>query len=401
MRLEVRQLTKRFETAGERIELFNAFNLELNAGEVKVLMGPSGSGKTTLLKMLCGLEQPDGGTIDYDGKDLYAMSDEARRTFRRANIGFADQAACLLPQLTALENVLLPAIGEREDHRETARKWLSRFGLEKRQDFFPSQLSGGERQRVALARALLLKPARSKAKRRLFHLHTGGQPRGGRCRVARDAQHACVGLFPDPYPLDRAMTFLRLFRRDCVYYRKPFLALAAGAALISAILTGALLIGDSVRGTLHDRVNRNAAVLSERLIFPFPVETSLAGGVLHAEGVITISDHLTTKVQLYARASETNLHGRDALASPSPGQTAGPQTRRPDERSRGGPFRDRQRESDGPSSEVETAPAAFPRRLHKQLRRSGVRQPAGGGLESLPPTRLARGRAGCSANRSQ
>ena len=122
-------------------------------------MGPSGSGKTTLLKMLCGLEPPDGGTIDYDGKDLYAMSDEARRTFRRASIGFADQAACLLPQLTALENVLLPAIGEREDHRETAQKWLSRFGLEKRQDFFPAQLSGGERQRVALARALLLNPA--------------------------------------------------------------------------------------------------------------------------------------------------------------------------------------------------------------------------------------------------
>ena len=113
------------------------------------------------------------------------------------------------------------------------------------------------------------------------------------------------------------MTFLRLFRRDCVYYRKPFLALAAGVALISAILTGALLIGDSVRGTLHDRVNRNAAVLSELLIFPFPVETSLAGGVLHAEGVITISDHLTTKVQLYALTSETNLHGRDALASPA------------------------------------------------------------------------------------
>ena len=66
MRLEVRQLTKRFETVGERIELFNAFNLELAAGEVKVLMGPSGSGKTTLLRMLCGLEPPDGGTIDRD-----------------------------------------------------------------------------------------------------------------------------------------------------------------------------------------------------------------------------------------------------------------------------------------------------------------------------------------------
>ena len=117
------------------------------------------------------------------------------------------------------------------------------------------------------------------------------------------------------------MTFLRLFRRDCIYYRKAFWALAAGAALISAILTGALLIGDSVRGTLHDRVNRSTAFLSERLIFPFPVETSLAGGVLHAEGVVNRavapSDHLTAKIQLYALASETNLHGRDALASPA------------------------------------------------------------------------------------
>lgn len=159
MRLDIKHLAKSFETAGERVELFNQFDLELAAGEVKVLMGPSGSGKTTLLRMLCGLERPDSGTIAYDGRDLYAMPDEACRRFRRENIGFADQASCLLPQLTALENVLLPAIGEREDRLDTARKWLARFGLEKRQDFFPAQLSGGERQRVALARALLLKPA--------------------------------------------------------------------------------------------------------------------------------------------------------------------------------------------------------------------------------------------------
>jgi len=159
MRLEIKQLNKSFETAGEWVELFSQFDMTLTAGEVKVLMGPSGSGKTTLLRMLCGLEHPDSGTIAYDGHDLYAMPDEARCRFRRENIGFADQAACLLPQLTALENVLLPAIGEREDREETARKWLARFGLEKRQDFFPAQLSGGERQRVALARALLLKPA--------------------------------------------------------------------------------------------------------------------------------------------------------------------------------------------------------------------------------------------------
>ena len=118
------------------------------------------------------------------------------------------------------------------------------------------------------------------------------------------------------------MTFLRLFRRDCAYYRKPFLALAAGAALIAAILTGALLIGDSVRGTLHDRVNRNAAFLSDRLLFPFPVQTSLTGGVLHAEGVLNHRtaarpDHLTTKIHLYAPASGMGLQGRDALASPA------------------------------------------------------------------------------------
>ena len=142
-----------------RKDIVKKVSLQVKNNDFVGLLGPNGSGKTTLLKMLCGLEPPDGGTIDYDGQDLYAMSDEARRTFRRENIGFADQAACLLPQLTALENVLLPAIGEREDHRETARKWLSRFGLEKRQDFFPAQLSGGERQRIALARALLLNPA--------------------------------------------------------------------------------------------------------------------------------------------------------------------------------------------------------------------------------------------------
>ncbi|MBP5321353.1 MAG: ABC transporter ATP-binding protein [Kiritimatiellae bacterium] len=159
MRLDVTHLTKRFTSAGEQIDLFEDFNLQLDAGEVRVVMGPSGSGKTTLLRMLCGLEPPDSGTVAYDGTDLYALPDEERRRFRRTHIGFADQAAALLPQLTALENVLLPAIGTGDDLRERARDWLVRFGLEKRLAFFPAQLSGGERQRVALARALLLKPA--------------------------------------------------------------------------------------------------------------------------------------------------------------------------------------------------------------------------------------------------
>lgn len=114
------------------------------------------------------------------------------------------------------------------------------------------------------------------------------------------------------------MTFLWLFRRDCAYYRKAFLALAASAALISAILAGALLIGDSVRGTLHDRANRNAAFMAERLVFPFPVESGMAGGVLHAEGVLDLpSSHLTARVHLYALAEGAGLGGRDAWTSPA------------------------------------------------------------------------------------
>ena len=94
--------------------------------------------------------------------------------------------------------------------------------------------------------------------------------------------------------------------------------MAASAALISAILAGALLIGDSVRGTLHDRANRNASFMAERLVFPFPVESGMTGGVLHAEGVLDLpSSHLTARVHLYALADGTGLGGRDAWTSPA------------------------------------------------------------------------------------
>ncbi|MBP5321354.1 MAG: hypothetical protein J6334_10235, partial [Kiritimatiellae bacterium] len=109
------------------------------------------------------------------------------------------------------------------------------------------------------------------------------------------------------------MTLLRLFRRDCAYHRNRLLALGAAAALIAAILTGALLIGDSVRGTLHDRVNRNAALLTDRLLFPFPVPTALTGGVLHAEGLLR-NEELKMKNEKWRPASsdiEADRHGRN------------------------------------------------------------------------------------------
>ncbi len=158
MNLTITGLTKTFTRADERIELFHDFSLTLNAGETLTVLGPSGSGKTTLLRMVAGIEPPDAGTILFDDQDLFEMSPEERREFRLHHIGFADQYARMLPQLTALENVQIPAAGEGKDCSARAKRLLEEFGLGKRMDHFPSELSGGELQRVGLARALILEP---------------------------------------------------------------------------------------------------------------------------------------------------------------------------------------------------------------------------------------------------
>ena len=158
MNLTVSNLTKTFTRADETIGLFRDFNLTLNAGEALTVLGPSGSGKTTLLRMIAGLERPDEGKILFDNRDIFEMPQEERRAFRLHHIGFADQYARMLPQLTALENVQIPAAGEGKDCSVRAKELLSEFGLEKRMDHFPAELSGGELQRVVLARALILEP---------------------------------------------------------------------------------------------------------------------------------------------------------------------------------------------------------------------------------------------------
>ncbi len=158
MNLTVSKLTKTFTRADERIELFHEFNLNLNTGEALTVLGPSGSGKTTLLRMIAGLERPDSGKIMFDGQNIFEMSTESRRGFRLHHIGFADQYARMLPQLTALENVQIPAAGENKDCSVRAKALLTEFGLAKRLDHFPAELSGGELQRVVLARALILEP---------------------------------------------------------------------------------------------------------------------------------------------------------------------------------------------------------------------------------------------------
>lgn len=158
MNLRLTNIGKTFFHAGESVALFDGLELGLPAGKALVVMGPSGCGKTTLLRIIFGLEPPGEGEVLFDNRSLYAMDEPERRAFCSRTMGFSDQQAPMLPQLTALENVLLPTLGTKGDAEPRARELLAEFGIAKRADFFPGRLSGGERQRVALARALILCP---------------------------------------------------------------------------------------------------------------------------------------------------------------------------------------------------------------------------------------------------
>jgi lipoprotein-releasing system ATP-binding protein len=122
-------------------------------------MGPSGSGKSTLLNILGALEPPTSGTVTLFGRNPFALSEKDVAAFRNKEVGFVFQDHCLLPQCSALENVLVPTlVAPKADHEARARQLLTRVGLGERLDHRPAELSGGEKQRVALARAMVLEP---------------------------------------------------------------------------------------------------------------------------------------------------------------------------------------------------------------------------------------------------
>jgi putative ABC transport system ATP-binding protein/lipoprotein-releasing system ATP-binding protein len=133
-------------------------NLEIAAGEKVFLCGPSGAGKTTLLYTLAGLETPQEGKVIIDGTDLYGLSRAAQSRFRNQRIGYIFQNYHLLPELTALENVMVPGAISGKNHKEQAMQALTRVGLTERADHLPAELSGGEQQRVAIARAIVNEP---------------------------------------------------------------------------------------------------------------------------------------------------------------------------------------------------------------------------------------------------
>jgi lipoprotein-releasing system ATP-binding protein len=159
--LEVRGLCKTYHTGHNRVEVLSGIDLDLEQGTTVALVGASGAGKSTLLHLLGALDRPSGGTILYQGIDLFRKSDRALAQFRNRSIGFVFQFHHLLPEFTALENVMMPALIARvakDKARATAEELLADVGLAHRLTHRPGELSGGEQQRVAIARALALSP---------------------------------------------------------------------------------------------------------------------------------------------------------------------------------------------------------------------------------------------------
>jgi lipoprotein-releasing system ATP-binding protein len=159
--LDVRGLQRSFSQGGETIQVLRGVDLSIAPGEIVALLGPSGSGKSTLLQAVGLLEGGFEGSIRILGEEVAALDNEGRTRVRRDSLGFVYQFHHLLPDFSALENVMLPQLvidAPEEDARARAEKLLSALGLEHRLTHRPSQLSGGEQQRVAVARALANRP---------------------------------------------------------------------------------------------------------------------------------------------------------------------------------------------------------------------------------------------------
>lgn len=156
--IDIKNITKSFG----KLQVLKGIDLHVDKGEIVSIVGPSGAGKTTLLQIMGTLDRPDGGQIVIDGTDVHDLKGKALSRFRNEKIGFVFQFHQLLPEFTALENVMIPAFiaGKgRSEAKKRGMELLEFMGLSDRAGHKPSELSGGEKQRVAVARALMNKPA--------------------------------------------------------------------------------------------------------------------------------------------------------------------------------------------------------------------------------------------------
>ena len=156
--LIARDLRRSFQLGPRKIEVLRGISTEIFSGEAVFLCGASGAGKTTLLYTFAGLERPESGTVEFEGRRLYEGSESIQSRIRNERIGFVFQGYFLLPELTAMENVLMPTMIGRHLKPEAAERALERVGLKDRMQHLPAELSGGEQQRVAIARAIINEP---------------------------------------------------------------------------------------------------------------------------------------------------------------------------------------------------------------------------------------------------
>ena len=158
--LQTEALKKYYGSGDTQVKALDGVDLSIEQGEFVAIVGTSGSGKSTLLHMLGGLDRPTSGTVTVDGKDIFALKDEALTIFRRRKIGFVFQSYNLAPVLSVWENIVLPVEldGSKVD-QAYVEEVIATLGLDKKLQNLPNQLSGGQQQRVAIARALATKPA--------------------------------------------------------------------------------------------------------------------------------------------------------------------------------------------------------------------------------------------------
>lgn len=159
MNIEAKELSKIYGARENRVVALDKASLTISENDFISIMGPSGSGKSTLLHLLSGLDHPTQGSLTYDGRDIYSLSDKALSAFRRQRIGFIFQQFNLLPVLTARENIIMPLLLDKKQPDEAYLKQLTDLlGISGRLTHLPHALSGGQQQRVAIARALIARP---------------------------------------------------------------------------------------------------------------------------------------------------------------------------------------------------------------------------------------------------
>ncbi|MDH5509685.1 MAG: ABC transporter ATP-binding protein [Nitrospinota bacterium] len=174
--VEARELARRFHLEGRDVDALLSANLSVRRGEILAIVGASGAGKSTLLQLLGTLDRPTGGTVFYEGVDIFRMPEARLALFRSRKVGFVFQSSNLLPEFTAEENVAIAGMiagKPKSQALKEARNGLAAMGLSQRLDHRPGKLSGGEQQRVAIARALVNEPALVLADEPTGNLDTG------------------------------------------------------------------------------------------------------------------------------------------------------------------------------------------------------------------------------------